>query len=137
MQPPGSILESVKLDCFPTDFISLMYYFLQLGSCGFVNTDADLVAALNPGNFANKAACGRNARVTCMSFDVPLTETLRRAHCDHMQIRESPSLFGLLTSALGVDLVVSICLPPRSNNSPLCPLAVSALIGTLFKYLDF
>ncbi|KAF9450045.1 hypothetical protein P691DRAFT_666174, partial [Macrolepiota fuliginosa MF-IS2] len=35
------------------------------GSCGWQNTEVDLVVALKPANFGNKAACRRNIRVNC------------------------------------------------------------------------
>ncbi len=44
---------------------------MQLGSCGEFNVDTDLVAALNPADFASRGACNRIVRVNCMSFNLP------------------------------------------------------------------
>ncbi|KAF9444761.1 hypothetical protein P691DRAFT_763111 [Macrolepiota fuliginosa MF-IS2] len=69
------------------------YYTPGLGSCGLQNTEADLVVALNPTDFNNKAACGRSIRVNYQGKSVNVQVVDLCPGCGPGGIDLSPAAF--------------------------------------------
>ncbi|KAF5352820.1 hypothetical protein D9756_006164 [Leucocoprinus leucothites] len=97
MQPTKFLLAVLSSALFVGSAVAIngdaTWFFPGLGSCGETNTQFDFIAALNPTDFNNHAACGRNARVNYQGRSVTVRIVDLCPGCGPGGIDLSPAAF--------------------------------------------
>lgn len=80
----------------------LTYYSVGLGSCGWTNTDSELVAAVSVALHDRLKPCGRKMRITRNGKSVDVKVVDKCMGCAEWDVDLSPTAFEKVVGSLGV-----------------------------------